>query len=85
MLPEAARAMALIRKSGRKRNFRKRHVCVRQQLHGAFDPPPYQIVMRGNSDRLLERAHEVADREIRQFRQSFNADPLVDIAVDVLA
>src|SRR5215831_12509305 len=84
MLPEATCAVALIGKSGGDGNFRERHVGARQQLHRSFDPPPYQIIMWRHSNRLLERPHEVVDREIRDLRQGFEADPLVDVAVDML-
>jgi hypothetical protein len=61
MRPEAARAMALIRKSGRKRNFR--NVCVQQWLHGAFDPPQTTrkagklVPLAAESFAKLERQH----------------------------
>src|SRR5215831_17087747 len=72
MLPEATCEVALIDKSGGNGNFRERHVGARQQFHGALNPPLYQVVVRRDPDRLLERAHEVADREIGQFRQGID-------------
>ena len=54
-------------------------------LHGALKPPPYQIVVRRNPDRLLERTQEVPDREIGQPRQGLDLDPPVEVAVDKLA
>src|SRR5690348_12888722 len=85
MLPEAARTMALIGKPRGKRDLRKRHIGARQQLLGALKPPPCQIVVRRNPERLLERTQEVPDREIGQPRQGPDLDPLAKVAVDILA
>ena len=85
MLPEATRTMALISKPCGKRDFRKRHFGTRQQLHGPLDPPSDQVIVRRHPDRLLERTNKVADRQVRELRQSTDTDPLIDIVVDVLA
>src|SRR6516165_9203008 len=85
MLPEATRTMALISEPCSKRDFRKRHFGTRQQLHGPLDPPSDQVIVRSHPDRLLERTNEIADRQVRELRQSTDTDPLIDIVVDVLA
>jgi hypothetical protein len=38
MLPKAARKVTLIGKPRGKRNFRERHIRIRQQLYGALNP-----------------------------------------------
>jgi len=82
MLPKAASAVTLIGKPNGKRDF---HIGTRQQLHGALDPPSYQIVARRNPDRLLESAQKVADGKIGQLRQGNYPDPLIDVVIDILA
>jgi len=50
-----------------------------------LNPPPHQVVVWSNPHRLLECAHEAADRKISQLCQGLDLDPLVNSAVDVLA
>jgi hypothetical protein len=77
--------MALIRKTGRNRDFRNWKICAGKQLHGSPDPTLNQVVVRRHAFGLLERAGEMKHRHSRDAGERLKADILVEVRLDVLA
>src|SRR5258708_26360107 len=72
LLPEPARAMALIRKPGSARDFRKRHIRRSQEFLHTPHATSHQILIRGHALRLFECTGEVRHRQARRAGQHYN-------------
>src|SRR5262245_57288 len=68
-LTEMMRQMALVGEPHRICNLRQRETCVSQHVLGPFDPPLYEIAVRGNTGGLLKSSGKVMYRYPRDSGQ----------------
>src|SRR5262249_4222726 len=85
MLPEPARAMALIREPGCKCDLGQRQVRACEKLLSAPHAASQPIVVRGQTLRLLECASEVVHRQPSDPGQRLYADGLFEVVLDIFA
>ena len=85
MFPEPARAMALIREPGCKCDFGQQQVRACEKVLRTAHAAVHQIIVRGQTLRLLEGASEVVHRQPNDSGQRLYADGLFEVILDIFA
>lgn len=78
-----ARKVALVRETARECNLGQGEVSAGHQLLRVPHAGLHDIIVRGHTLRLLERASEVILRQSRDSGQRLHADGLVEMGLDV--
>jgi hypothetical protein len=75
--------MALIRKTGLRRNFAKDQVRPDYQFISALNPPIHDISMGRRALRASERPNEMMRRQARDLRECLHINVLLQVSVDI--